>query len=143
MVNLILFRKGALLSGKLIQEENYMQWRNIAFKPRLIKLYSRLTTGIRGSQGMQNSKYRAKKEECVSFFIAERQGTIHYADDLGHIAACINMPTEINSMRYESSMGILTVFTNDLMLSHFVQTPDGKLSTQVSVGDKINLEATY
>jgi hypothetical protein len=75
---------------------------------------------------------RSNKENCT-IFIALKDGSIYYADDLGHCDELVVMPSKIASFIFRECKDELLVLTDDLVLSHFKHSPDGKLMLGNSV----------
>ncbi|KAJ3325252.1 hypothetical protein HDV06_005009 [Boothiomyces sp. JEL0866] len=90
---------------------------------------------------------RNKEKDCPPFFIGVEQGTIFFADDIGHCMECIVLNSRINLLFYHDGRDLLLVLNDDMILSHFVQDNDGKLTLetswqQIKLGGALNTSGT-
>lgn len=76
---------------------------------------------------------RTKKEDNPPFFIADVQGGIYFADDVGHCAESIITGSKINLMYQNELKDMLVVLGDDFVLSNYIQSADGKLASDTSV----------
>ncbi|KAJ3271511.1 hypothetical protein HDV01_006562 [Terramyces sp. JEL0728] len=95
---------------------------HVAFKPTKRAKDSRL----------DRINSRNKEKDCPPFFIGVEQGTIFFADDVGHCMECISLNSRINLLYYHDGKDLLLVLNDDMTLSHFVQDNDGKLTLETS-----------
>ncbi|KAI8902608.1 hypothetical protein BC833DRAFT_654604 [Globomyces pollinis-pini] len=74
---------------------------------------------------------RTKDKDCPPFFVGTRNGTIFFADDIGHCTECTTLSSKIHLLHYHESRDLLLALTEDMVLSHFVHD-DGKLTLESS-----------
>jgi intraflagellar transport protein 140 len=97
------------------------------------RLKSAATSITFKSAGMNQREQRSK--ENFTMFIAVKESAIYYADDAGHCNELMNMPASIISLRFRDIKDELLVVTDDLALTDFKLTPDGKLN----IGNPVKL----
>ncbi|KAJ3262217.1 hypothetical protein HK103_002630 [Boothiomyces macroporosus] len=84
---------------------------------------------------------RNKEKDCPPFFIGVEQGIIFFADDIGHCMECVSLNSRINLLYYHDGRDLLLVLNDEMILSHFVQDNDGKLTletSQIKLGGAMN-----
>ncbi|RKO88987.1 WD40-repeat-containing domain protein, partial [Blyttiomyces helicus] len=75
----------------------------------------------------------SKPSECPPFFLAGRNGTIHYADDMGHCSEGLSISSAIISLMMFELKEAVVVINEDLVLSQYQLSADGKLTQELEV----------
>lgn len=74
-----------------------------------------------------------KDKDCPPFFIADKAGTIFFADDSGHCSESLTTQSPVNLMFYHEARDLLLLLTEDLLFSHYLLNQDGKLILDTAV----------
>lgn len=75
-----------------------------------------------------NGKNLRDKKDCPPFFISDKSGAIFFADDNGHCTECVSTSSRISLLRFHEGRDLLLVLTDDLLFSHYLLNPEGKLT---------------
>ncbi|KAJ3224029.1 hypothetical protein HK099_000355 [Clydaea vesicula] len=80
-------------------------------------------------RSLRNSE-DSKGNESPSFFLASANGSICFADDIGHCSEVVKISSSILALLTLESNDTLIVVNDELLLNQFIFTPEGKIGQQ-------------
>ena len=87
-----------------------------------------------------NSEIQESYHESSSFFLGTSTGSVYYTDDGGHCSEEIKQPTPILSMLMLNSTSTLVVINEDLLLSQYNFSSDGKIERTTEFKLSVSLQ---